>query len=537
MKHLLIVSWAILSTGLLYSQPLPDWSSSLTSGFDWYIHDKPMLKLDNSGGLILVGNTDTGTNGRDMLIVKYSSSGTIIWQQYFNGINNSDDVANDFEIDLHDNVIVTGSTRIDSADTDCITLKYSSNGTLLWTSTFNGIPNREDAAQAISLDHSGSSFITGYSSIDTLNHHQLYASRIDSSGNIIWNYVYGSDSLGVYHGERIKSHDNQISILGSYVSYNTFTNKFLVIRLDSNGTEIFANEGVMNRPASVFYLDQFQNSYLGFGGWERFKTVKVNSSGIVAWSDTIGTNLPPNVTADQVRGIVVDSLQNVYVTGRHNGDDYGGPTSSNADIVTVKYDSIGNRSWVSRYEYQSNNAADIGNVIALDENLNVYVAGQSGVTLADYDYLVLKYDNNGNQIGSIRYNDMSGGDDVITSMVVSQDSSIYVTGLTFENSLSNTTTQKYSTVSGVGILESQAQAVSLNSFPNPFNTLTTIQFSNPNNQRFLFELTDLTGKLFLEMETTFDVIEISANNLETGIYFFTISSKSIHYTGKVIRTE
>ncbi|MEZ4740787.1 MAG: hypothetical protein R2818_15850 [Flavobacteriales bacterium] len=482
MRPLFLATIAVLATPSLLAQPDPVWSSSISTNFSWYVDDKPQVKIDGAGDLVVVGNTNTLSNGRDILVIKYSSEGDLLWQQTFNGSANNDDVARDFAIDDHDNIVITGATRIDSLNTDCLTLKYDPSGTWLWANTFDGEPNREDAARAISIDPSGASFITGYAAIDTLGHNKLFAAKIDSVGNTSWTYLYGADTVGFYTGEKVMVRNEDVHILGSYLSYPQFENKYVVFRLDTNGTASFAHEGALVRPAQVFHQDGFGNSYLGFGAWERFKIVKVDVDGLIAWSDTIGTNLPPNHTADQVRAIVVDPLQNVYITGRHNGDDYSGPTYSNADIVTVKYTSNGERSWVRRYEYQGNNAADIGNAIALDDELNVYVAGQSGVSLSDYDYVVLKYDNDGNDLGTIRYNDPAGGDDVITSIVVADGSAIYVTGLTYEDPLSSTTTQKYSSLSGTGVFDPPAPANSLNSFPNPFKWSTTVPFVNPNKE-------------------------------------------------------
>ncbi|MBK8875713.1 MAG: hypothetical protein IPN13_18095 [Bacteroidetes bacterium] len=50
---------------------------------------------------------------------------------------------------------------------------------------------------------------------------------------------------------------------------------------------------------------------------------------------------------------------------------YGTPSYTNADILTLKYNSNGNLIWQSRYEYGINNA-DIGNVIIL-KNGQIYV--------------------------------------------------------------------------------------------------------------------------------------------------------------------
>ncbi len=535
MKTLLLTVYGILTTGLLLAQPTPQWSSSTSSNFNFYVYDHPQIKFDNAGDLIVVASVDNGTTGRDITLIKYSPSGNIIWQQQFNGVNNKDDESNDFDIDSLNNIYITGSSQIDSVNTDFITLKYYPNGSFDWLNSFNGTSNNIDVGNSIEVDQSGNAYVTGYTFIDASWHRKLLISKIDSSGNNVWTYPYGIDSTGYYEGHKIRILNNELAVLGNYYSSVNYISKYVAMRLDTSGLLIFANDGIYTRGMSSYHIDNIGNFY--FGALVSFKITKVNFNGTFAWFDSIPTNLPSNVTADELKAITSDNQQNVYVTGRHYGDDYGGPTYSNGDILTIKYSPSGSQTWSKRYEYQSNNAADIGDAITLDSALNVYVAGQSERQLTDYDYVVLSYDMNGNDRGSIRYNDTASGDDVIFSIVVSDSANIYVTGVTFDNPLSSTTTQKYSSLSGVGIFEIYNSPISINAIPNPFSNSTILQFENSANELFDFCLYDCSGKLILKQATTKNKIEITSNNLPKGLYSFTLLNDKIIYNGKIIRAE
>ncbi len=394
MKALFTIVFIILTTGCLLAQPIPQWSSSINSNFIFYTRDKPQIKFDNSGDLIVVGNVNNEAifNGKDILLIKYSPLGNILWQQAFNGLNNHDDQANDFEIDAQNNIIITGTSVIDSLNTDMITIKYDANGNLKWINSFDGAINRIDAGKSIALNIGGEAYVTGFSSIDTVGHHLILTTKIDSAGNTLWTHFYGSDTIATYEGEEIKLINNEIVILGDFARYNATENRYVVLKLNTGGSLIFSNEGAINRKPNCFYIDNFGNSYLGAHIYERFKLTKINSLGLIVWSDLIPTNSPSNVFSDLVQAITVDSLQNVYVTGNHYGDDYGGSADSNQDILTIKYSSSGSLLWSKRYEYLRNNAADSGLSITIDNNHNVYVAGQSQRNNAgtDYDYVVVK---------------------------------------------------------------------------------------------------------------------------------------------------
>ncbi|HKR05485.1 MAG TPA: SBBP repeat-containing protein, partial [Bacteroidia bacterium] len=425
MKKTLLIIFAILTSRFLPAQPLPQWSSSISSNFLNYTYDNPKMKMDNAGDLVVVASVDNGSTGRDIIVIKYTPSGSIIWQQIFNGISNQDDVAGDFGIDSLNNIFITGGTATDSVNSDLITFKYFPNGSFDWLNTYSGAANGRDMGQSIDVDQTGNSYVTGYTSIDTSGNQKLITAKIDSSGNTVWTDSYGADSIASYEGNKIRILNNEIAVLGRYISHTNYIDKYIAMRLDTSGTSIFANEGIITRGMSSYHIDNIGNFY--FGARISFKITKVNANGNFAWLDSIPTNLPFNVTGDELKAITSDTMQNIYVTGRHYGDDYGGPTYSNADILVIKYAPGGNQIWSRRYEYQSNNAADIGNDITLDNNMNIYVAGQSERQLTDYDYVVIRYDVNGTEIGSIRYNDTASGDDVITSMVVEDSVNIYVT--------------------------------------------------------------------------------------------------------------
>jgi len=534
MKAPLVLTFTLLISGLLFSQPVPIWSSSISSNFSWYIYDKPILKFDNLGDIILVGNI-SGTSNKDMLVVKYSPSGNILWQRTYNNVYDNDDIAIDFDIDKMNNILIIGKTVTDSSKSDGILVKYNTSGDLMWQNTYNGVARKDDAFNAISLTSEGTSLITGFSSTDTLNHQKLLITKIDSSGNTIWTTTYSTDSLASFNGEKIKVSNNSIKVLGSMYRNGPSQVKFLLLRLDTNGTITFSNETITDRPGSCFYQDNIGNAYIGYGVWERFKISKIDSSGNLLWSDTYVSELPLSVSGDEVRAIVVDSIQNIYVTGRH----YGEVAQTNADILTLKYTPTGTRIWTKRYTYLSNNAADIPNDIILDKNLNVYVAGQSERTIAgaDYDYIVVKYDNTGSEIGTIRFNNASNGDDAITSLIVSDDSSIYVTGLSFPNTLSSTTTQKYNSFVAVGIQDLNANNKNIRTFPNPFSSTTEISFENIEKSVYSFELFDISGRVLLREKTTSSKIDIQGNTYNDGMYFFNLTNGQNIYTGKILKSK
>jgi hypothetical protein len=89
---------------------------------------------------------------------------------------------------------------------------------------------------------------------------------------------------------------------------------------------------------------------------------------------------------DEPAAIVVDSAQNVYITGSGPG------------MVTAKYDSAGTLLWNRRFDPNNTNLGT-GIDLTVDSSGNVYVCGAGALSLnshGDNDAYIVKYDQNGN---------------------------------------------------------------------------------------------------------------------------------------------
>ena len=116
-------------------------------------------------------------------------------------------------------------------------------------------------------------------------------------------------------------------------------------------------------------------------------------------------------------GIAVDSSGNVYVTGNTNN-------GANWDYLTLKYDTDGNELWNVTYDGGN---AEGGRGVIVDSSGNVYVTGYSeGVTS---DMLTFKYDSSGNELWNMTYD--GGNDEQASGVIVDNSGNVYVTGNTY----------------------------------------------------------------------------------------------------------
>ena len=150
-----------------------------------------------------------------------------------------------------------------------------------------------------------------------------------------------------------------------------------------------------------------------------YATIKYNSSGVEQW--VARYNGPGNY--DYATSIAVDNSGNVYVTGNSRGID------STADYATIKYNSLGVEQWVARY---NGNSADFATSIAVDNEGNVYVTGNS-YSIVGIDYATIKYNSSGVEQWVARYRRYNGKKnyDYATSIAVDNEANVYVTGLSY----------------------------------------------------------------------------------------------------------
>jgi len=148
----------------------------------------------------------------------------------------------------------------------------------------------------------------------------------------------------------------------------------------------------------------------------------------------------PESGEDQAFAITLDTLGNVYVTGRS----YVSPGPGiNYDCVTVKYDSTGQQQWIARYNGPGN-GDDEGRAIAVDASGNVYVTGASINASLEYDYVTIKYNSAGQEQWVVRYDAHGTYGDYAVGIALDASGNVYVTGTSDDgDGISDYATIKY----------------------------------------------------------------------------------------------
>ncbi|MDD5572141.1 MAG: SBBP repeat-containing protein, partial [Bacteroidales bacterium] len=216
------------------------------------------------------------------------------------------------------------------------------------------------------------------------------------------------------------------------VNYAVFAQSELKVFNDWMSTEgsqnfFYRNETKTDGSNNVYVVGTTVNG----SGNNDLLVAKYNSSGVLQWSQQYNGNFNGE---DFGTGIYVDGSGNVYITGTTQ------ISSTNTDIITIKYNSSGTQQWLQTYD-AAGNTYDSGGDIYVDGSGNVYVTGSGYNTSGNTDVITIKYNSSGTQqwasvLDSNYHMNEAGGkvtvsasNYVVVSYVVQSASTTYIYGI------------------------------------------------------------------------------------------------------------
>ena len=334
------------------------------------------MEADNNNNLFIVGYTNglgtgfplmdagtyydnTITSVYDLFILKFSSSGVLIWGTYYGG-NGNERALYEFpfiSIDAAGNLYITGQTT----STDFPT--QDAGG--YYDSTFTGLGGQYNS----------------------------YIVKFDNSGNRLWATYFGDNGTGFPGGTFIIS--STIDPFGNFF-ITGYTNSTTGFALQPSGSAYFQNT---NNGAADIFISKFDNA------------------GNLTWSTYYGGS-----STDYAYAIISDNIGNIFITGytmssdfpvMNGGAYYDGIFGFNEDVIIAKFDNAGNRLWSTFFGGNvvgSERAISIG----CDFNNNIFIYGYTNASdfpvynagtyfdsiMNSEDMFISKFDNAGNLLWS-----------------------------------------------------------------------------------------------------------------------------------------
>jgi len=467
---------------------------------------------------ITFGNTTLINYGEgDAYVVKYTPNGNVLWAK--NAIGYNCDMGKGIASDAAGNIYLTGDfcpgpitfgniTLDNTGNWDIFIVKYDSSGNVLWAKSAEG--NNEDRSACITTDATGNVYLTGSFLSKTLTFDNtiltrtgqldVFITKYDANGNVLWAKDAASNRDRKGTGITSDAMGNIYLIGNYYYDTITFGNIALtntgqwdifITKYDSNGNVLCAksvggcssDEGTSittDKTGNVYITGNFDSPTLTLGnitltnsGFENIFIAKYDANSNVLWAKKAGGSL-----CDKSYGITTDTAGNIYLTGVFESPkiSFGNITLTKIDgydIFIVKYAPNGNVLWAKSV---GGDGRDEGTSITTDKTGNVYITG-------NFDSPTLSFDN--------------------TTLVNTGMADIFIAQL---NTSSNTIPE-YPSESKISI------------YPNPADdelTITLPTYSAVNHTTL--ELFDIYGNLLKNVTVTGNTTTVDISGYPAGVY-------------------
>ncbi|TND07507.1 MAG: hypothetical protein FD123_3059 [Bacteroidetes bacterium] len=495
-KKITLAALTALSVFPLTAQPPVWWGVRYNAPSDQADESRSIV-VDASGNSYVTGSTFNSNGNLDVTTIKYGPGGQTLWTMNYDGGNDNDE-GRKVCIDNSGNVYVVGYTKV-STGQDIITIMYNSSGVQQWATPYNGAANTTDEGLGIDVDGSGNVYVAGYST-ETGIDFDAVTIKYNAAGVQQWAMIYDSGNSGNDELRDLDADGNgNVFVVGSCDSTGIQTNgHMMTIAYNTSGVQqwmkTYNGSDNSNDYGKAICLDKFGNVLVtGYSyqtnQWFDYVTVKYNAAGAEQWNQRYNYG---NNRYDESWDIIADTLGNVYVTGQSQAT---GNNSTPPDFATIKYDPNGSQQWVSRYNAPNNND-DRAYAIALDDSLNVYVAGYSKAATTDFDFTTVRYNNAGVQQWVLTYdNPVASNNDRVNGLAVWPNGDVWVTGPS-----SNLTNDDYMTIrysySTIGYLEFSSSP-GLELWPNPATDQISLKIDASQHvfaDEILVDIYDISGR-------------------------------------------
>ena len=223
---------------------------------------------------------------------------------------------------------------------------------------------------------------------------------------------------------------------GDITGDNAGNNDIFLLKYNSSGTLLWRkqrgsayddlSQGIDTDSSGNVYLTGYTEGDLtgDSSGDADFFLAKYNSSGTVQWLMQLDS------TSDSfAQGIVIDTSNNIYVTGHTEGSFDGNTNSGGSDIFLVKYNTSGAKQWSVQTGSSGN---EYGKGVSVDSSGNIYITGYASSDLdgnsnqGGQDSFVMKFDSSGTKEWTVQVG--TSYNDYANAMGINSSGNLFVTG-------------------------------------------------------------------------------------------------------------
>jgi hypothetical protein len=329
--------------------------------------------IDNR--IIHVGNTVVSGQGANVSTTVYHNDGSLDWQSDYNTSGQSNDYGIAVIFDQNENVYVLGTTDNETTTNyDLLLLKYSPSGALIWSQTYNSNYNLKDIGTDLIIDDAEQYIYICASSESTTGNYDFLTLKYSESGVFQWSERYDYNNLPEIPVGIDFDDNGDVFVTGA--SGSTIARwDYSIVKYTVGGTylgdERIAMPGIGFDQALAFARDSLNNIYItGRSSTDGvnydIKTIKMDQAYGIQWTQVYDYSGKVDVGST----IQVDSLGNVYVGGFVTRSD------NVKDMFVIKYDSNGNILYEQNFSGEDSSEDAFIKASDISKNGEFYFLGQ-----------------------------------------------------------------------------------------------------------------------------------------------------------------
>lgn len=180
--------------GALTTAGAPVWSFAVPSPLGG-ISDARGVTADATGNLIVTGRQYASASGDMLWLAKYTSAGSLIWSSNDISVAVSSEAGYAVAVDPSGSIYVAGyETRSDLGQgRNIIVLKYSAGGAQIWKKSYDSAGHGTDEGRGIAVDAAGSVYACGFETRADLGQGENgWVRKYDRDGNVLWTNTFNS---------------------------------------------------------------------------------------------------------------------------------------------------------------------------------------------------------------------------------------------------------------------------------------------------------------------------------------------------------
>ena len=199
------------------------------------------MAVDKSGNIFVCGSTFEAAAINDYIIIKYSAGGDELWHKTYNGTSNGNDNMTSITADVSGNAVITGTSVGAGSGLDIVTIKYSPSGDVIWERRFTTSTVNIEEGKAITSDNLGNIFVTGTSTGFSTSYDYMTI-MYSPGGDLIWSKNYNGPGSNNFDEPRSIAADNNGNVYVAGLSQGTGTmDDMVIINYNYSGNEVWVN--------------------------------------------------------------------------------------------------------------------------------------------------------------------------------------------------------------------------------------------------------------------------------------------------------